>query len=154
MVPPIDEGDVTMGGRTPDWRRDVLEVLDSIYDAREVLGPERESGVPGKVSGRRHIAHPPPALAFPGGSRARHLDAPMERVIRRAEVRRCVDGKREWGRSVRQKSRREGRVVDAGGTKWRRKTTTQNGSAKRRCRMATCPTAQNNDDGEEAQERR
>jgi hypothetical protein len=42
MVPPIDEGDVTMGGRTPDRRRDVSEVLDSIYDAREVLGPERK----------------------------------------------------------------------------------------------------------------
>jgi hypothetical protein len=131
MVPPIDEGDVTMGGRTPDRRRDVSEVMDSIYDAREVLRPERERGVPGKVSGRRRIAHPPPELAFPGGSRARHLDAPMGRAIRRGEARRGVDGKREWGCSVRQKSHREGRVVDAGGTKWRRKTAAQNGSAKR-----------------------
>jgi hypothetical protein len=97
MVPPIDEGDMTMGGRTPDRRRDVSEVLDSIYDAREVLGPERERGVPGKVSDRRRIAHPPPALAFPGGSRARHLDAPMGRAIRRGEARRGVDGKRGWG---------------------------------------------------------
>jgi hypothetical protein len=120
-----------------------------MYGAREVLRPEKEVCVPGKVSSRRRIAHPPPSLVVPGGSRAHHLDAPTGRVIWRGEARCGVDGKRGWGRSMWKKGRGQGRVVDAGGIERRcvrRRRTATMRRKRRKGDNLWRPTAQDDDD--------